>query len=218
MALFITVLRDEPSHSPSPAGFVYLRFFWTPAPFLFSSVWPYQPVAIAVLVYLQFTWGKRPSPTLRQSVPLVSLCWKPSPLQAHWGWLCHTCLLWHSDMTHISHCWGPSPLQALWGGPHPHLLLQAYLFTVGVGKYPSPTLRQSMPHGEAPLPLTPELRASFSLCYMSFFSIACLLFSFIFFVGCGSVCPVGYAGFSQGCVWENRMPFFFSHLWVCQAG
>jgi hypothetical protein len=37
-ALFITVLRYESSHSPSTAGLVYLRFFWMPAPFLFSSV------------------------------------------------------------------------------------------------------------------------------------------------------------------------------------
>jgi hypothetical protein len=37
-ALFITVLRDKPSHSPSPAGFAYLEFSWTPAPSLFSSV------------------------------------------------------------------------------------------------------------------------------------------------------------------------------------
>jgi hypothetical protein len=51
-ALFITVLRDESSHSPNPAGFVNLRFFWMPVPFLFSSVWPYQPVGIATLVYL----------------------------------------------------------------------------------------------------------------------------------------------------------------------
>jgi hypothetical protein len=78
-ALFITVLRDESSHSPSPAGFVYLRFSGTPAPFLFSRVWPYQPVAIAVLIYLQFTQGSA-LPTLQWSVPHVSHCWKPSPL------------------------------------------------------------------------------------------------------------------------------------------
>jgi hypothetical protein len=33
-----------------------------PASFVFSSVWSYQPVAIAVLVYLQFAWGSAPAP------------------------------------------------------------------------------------------------------------------------------------------------------------
>jgi hypothetical protein len=33
-----------------------------PVPFLFSCVWPYQTAAIAVLVYLQFTWGSAPPP------------------------------------------------------------------------------------------------------------------------------------------------------------
>jgi hypothetical protein len=98
-----TVLRDESSHSLSPAGFVYLRFFWTLAPFLFSNVWPYQPVAIAVLVYLQFVWGSA-----------------------------------------LPHSW------------------------------------VKLPHREVLLPLTPELRASYPLCYVSFFSVDCLLFRFFF--------------------------------------
>jgi hypothetical protein len=61
-ALLIAVLRDESSHSPCPDGFVYLKFSWMPASFVFSSVWSYQPVAIAVLVYLQFAWGSAPAP------------------------------------------------------------------------------------------------------------------------------------------------------------
>jgi hypothetical protein len=56
-ALFIAVCRGEPAHSPSPAGFVYLKFSWTPAPSLFSSVKSYQPVTVAGLVYLQLMWG-----------------------------------------------------------------------------------------------------------------------------------------------------------------
>jgi hypothetical protein len=44
-------------HSPSPAGFIYLEFSWTHAPFVFSSIQPYPHVAIAVLFYLEFTWG-----------------------------------------------------------------------------------------------------------------------------------------------------------------
>jgi hypothetical protein len=82
--LCCSVLSDESSHSPSPAGFVYLRFFWTPAPFLFSSVWPYQPVAIAVLVYLQFTWGSAPPP-LSGRVCLMSVTVGSFPLSKHAG-------------------------------------------------------------------------------------------------------------------------------------
>jgi hypothetical protein len=45
-------------HSPSPAGFVYLEFSWTHAPFVFSSIQPYSHVAIAVFFYyLEFAWG-----------------------------------------------------------------------------------------------------------------------------------------------------------------
>jgi hypothetical protein len=112
-------------------------------------------------------------PTLWQGVPLFSLCWMPSPLQA------------------------------CWVGPHPHLLLQACLFTVCMEKCPSPILWQSMPHREGHFPLTPELRAPCPLCYI-FFSIACLLFScwFFFFAVQRLVCPGGYAGFSQGWLWE----------------
>jgi hypothetical protein len=31
-------------------------------PFVFSSVYPYLPVAIAVLFYLEFVWGDAPPP------------------------------------------------------------------------------------------------------------------------------------------------------------
>jgi hypothetical protein len=34
----------------------------------------------------------------------------------------------------------------------------------------------------------------------------CILFSFSFFPGWGSVCLGGYADLAQGCVWEYRMP------------
>jgi hypothetical protein len=49
-------------HSPSPAGFVCLEFSWTRAPFVFSSIQPYLPVAIAVLLYLEFVWRSSPPP------------------------------------------------------------------------------------------------------------------------------------------------------------
>jgi hypothetical protein len=34
----------------------------------------------------------------------------------------------------------------------------------------------------------------------------CLSFSFSFFPGWGSVCPGGYAGLVQGCLWEYCVP------------
>jgi hypothetical protein len=83
-ALFITVLRDEPSHSPSPAGFAYLEFSWTPAPFLFFSVEPYQPVAIAVLAYLEFTWGSSP-PLLSDKALCTSATVGSLPFSKHAG-------------------------------------------------------------------------------------------------------------------------------------
>jgi hypothetical protein len=49
-------------HSSSPAGFVYLEFSWTHDPFVFSSIQPYSPVAIAVLFYFQFGSGGAPPP------------------------------------------------------------------------------------------------------------------------------------------------------------
>jgi hypothetical protein len=43
-ALFIAVFRAELSHSPNPAGFVYLEFSWKLTPSLSSSVKSCQPV------------------------------------------------------------------------------------------------------------------------------------------------------------------------------
>jgi hypothetical protein len=49
-------------HSPGPVGFVYLEFSWMHAPFVFSSIQFYPPVALAVLFYLEFAWGCAPPP------------------------------------------------------------------------------------------------------------------------------------------------------------
>jgi hypothetical protein len=54
------------------------------------------------------------------------------------------------------------------GGVMPHLLSLA-----------------GLPHRKEPLPLTPELRVPHPLCYMSFFSVAYLLFRFFFLLGGG---------------------------------
>jgi hypothetical protein len=70
------------------------------------------------------------------------------------------------------------------------LLWMACLFTVLWGIAPSPLL-----HSECP--------ALFAMCL---FCCYCLLFSFSFFPGWGSVCPGGYADLAQGCLWEYRVP------------
>jgi hypothetical protein len=67
-------------------------FFWMPAPFLYSSVWPYQPVAIALLVYIQLTWGSAP-PSLSRIVCLTSVAVGAFPSLSMLGGLCHICLL-----------------------------------------------------------------------------------------------------------------------------
>jgi hypothetical protein len=45
----------------------------------------------------------------------------------------------------------------------------------------------------------PSLLRVFFFCY-------CLLFSFSFFPGWGSICAGGYADLAQGCLWEYRVP------------
>jgi hypothetical protein len=49
--------REWVLHWPSPTGFVHLEFSWMHAPFVFSSIQSYPPVAIAVLFYFEFAWG-----------------------------------------------------------------------------------------------------------------------------------------------------------------
>jgi hypothetical protein len=59
-------------------------------------------------------------------------------------------------------------------------------------------------HKGFPLPSSSALRVPHPLCYMSF--CYCLLFSFSFFPGWGSVCPGVYADLAQGCLWEYHVP------------
>jgi hypothetical protein len=126
-----------------------------------------------------------PLPTLQQSMLLFSLCLKPSPLQAVCGGL-HSCLLW-----------------------------QACLFTVPVGKCPSPILQQSVPHGEAP---SPFLQSSghptiFAMC--SLFQM--LVYYYFFFLQGGSQSVQGamLIFLRGGC--GRTSCHLFAHLWVCQA-
>jgi hypothetical protein len=82
------------SFTPSPAGFVCLEFSWLHAPFLFSSIQPYLPVAIAVFSFIIYSLCEGVlSPTLQCSMLHSSHCCKLSPLQAYWGRCCHSCLL-----------------------------------------------------------------------------------------------------------------------------
>jgi hypothetical protein len=62
------------------------------APFVFSSIQPYPPVAIASFFKFRICVGRCPYPTLLWSVPHFSHCYQPSPLQAHWGRWCYSCL------------------------------------------------------------------------------------------------------------------------------
>jgi hypothetical protein len=124
-ALFITVLSDEPSHSPSPAGFVSLRFFWTPAPFLFSSVWPYQPVAIAVLVYLLFAWGSAPPP-LSGGACLTSVSVGSLSLSKHAG-VGFATPAFSGRLTYLQFMWGSAP---------PPLPSRACISSASVGSLP----------------------------------------------------------------------------------
>jgi hypothetical protein len=159
------------------------------------SIQSYPPVAIAILFYLEFTWGGPPPPLS--------------------GGACHTlatvgCLL----LSKHTRGGGSTPafsgrlvyLQFTWGSASPSPLSGgAFLMTGTITSFPC-----SKVAGQGPLLLPSpvclftvhslELRAPCSLCYMSiFFSAACLLFSFFsFFLGRGSVCPESYADLSQG--------------------
>jgi hypothetical protein len=60
--LYLCRSQEWALHSPNPTGFVYLELSWMLAPFIFSSIQPYPPVAIAVLFCLEFTWSCAPPP------------------------------------------------------------------------------------------------------------------------------------------------------------
>jgi hypothetical protein len=65
----------------------------------------------------------------------------------------------------------------------------------------------------APSPFSGVLSATPSLHFLFVFSS--LFIVQFFFVGGGSVCPVGYAGLSQGWLGENHVTLG-AHLLVCQ--
>jgi hypothetical protein len=179
--------------------------------FVFSSIWSYSPVAIAVLFYLEIAWGDASPSTLRWRLPHFSCCCKPSPLQAHGGgerW-CHTHLLQPAclfEFTRGSGMEGRSiPLQ--WSFPHDSCSYKLSFCKVAGWVLPLlPPLASlfiySLSEG---CPVRPPLSRAQgtppSLLHVFLFSAACLLFSlvfFSFFPARGSICPGGYADLSQG--------------------
>jgi hypothetical protein len=54
------------------------------------------------------------------------------------------------------------------------------------------------------------LRPPCPLCWVFLFSPLFIIQFFFFFAGQGSACPGGYAGLSQGWLWENHMPLICS--------
>jgi hypothetical protein len=168
-------------------------------PFVFSSIQPYPPVAIAVFFKFIVRVERCPSSTLQWSVPHFSSCYKPSPLQAQWGRRCHSCLLQplfiYSSMRecpspplqwsfpHDSHCYNHSPLQGCLAGPTPPpfsgqlLYLQ---FKWGV-----------------PLPHSSELRMPCLFAMCLFFQL--LVYSVCFFL----FFPWVGVGLSRGLCWSG---------------
>jgi hypothetical protein len=123
------------------------------------------------------------SPTFWWSMPHFSHCYKPSPLQAHWGRRCHIHLLWPAYLQCTRECLSPPlqwsfhttsavtnfPLSKVAGQVPPLLPSPAGLFIYSsCGECPSPVLWSS---GHPTL---------FAMCL--FFSAACLLFSLVFFL------------------------------------
>jgi hypothetical protein len=81
--------------------------------------------------------------------------------------------------------------------------------------FSSPACLFTVPWGISPSPLFGAQDAPPSLLHVFFFCY-CLLFSFSFFPGWGSVCPGGYADLAQGCLWEYRVPLGLT-LWSASS-
>jgi hypothetical protein len=105
------------------------------APFVFSSVQPYPPVAIAVLFQLEFSYGCPPPPLSGGACPTLAAVGR-LPLPKHTGgggatptfsaWLVYLQLAWRSappplqwSFSHDSHCYKLSLLQGCWVGAAP---------------------------------------------------------------------------------------------------
>jgi hypothetical protein len=151
-------------------------------------------------VSLALTWPLRLC--LLRVLLCASLCYKLSPFQAHWGrWHC-TSFLWPVCLFTAQVGSGSSPLSFgvflprhfyklshswLLGVCHRSCLLWPSLFIYSSKRDSPPSLFSSG---------CPTLFATCLYCCY------CLLLSFSFFLGWGSVCPEGCADLAQGCLWE----------------
>jgi hypothetical protein len=191
--------------------------------FVFSSIQPYLPAAIAVFFYLEGTWGCAPLPlsigACYTLATIGSLSFSKhtggggaSPasssqcvyLQFAWGVPLPP--LWWS-VPHFSHCYKLSPLQGCWvGAPLLPSLAGLFIYSSREG---------------VPLPHSMELGRPtlFAMClFFFFFLTACLLFSLFFPLG-GSqsvhgamlICPRFVCG---------SITCHLAHLLICfsQAG
>jgi hypothetical protein len=97
-------------------------------PLLFSPVYsPTRLLQLQSFFIIQNLVGRCPSPTLWWSMPHVSHCCKPSPLQAHWGRWCHSCLLWLACLFTVWVGSASPPLSGTQGTP-PSLLYVFFSF------------------------------------------------------------------------------------------
>jgi hypothetical protein len=180
------------------------------APFVFSSIQPHLPVAIAVLFYLEFTWGSALPPVSGGAcqtlatvgcLPLSKHTGGGGATPAFSGWQCPSPLIsggaFPMTVTVVSF---PHSKLAGWGVPL--LPSSAGLFVYSsVGECPSPTL-QSSGHP-----------ALFATCLFSFFR--CLfIIQFVFFFSSlgGGQSVYGACWLSQGCLSEYCM------LLICSPG
>jgi hypothetical protein len=186
--------------SPSPAGFVNLEFSWMHAPFVFSSIQPYSPVAIAVLFYLESEWGGAP--------PLLS------------SGACHTlaavgCLLFSKHTGEVVPLLPSQASLFIYSSGRGASLLPlsrgAFLKTATVTSFPCSKVAGRVPpllpslaglfiyssgRGSAPPPVSRAQGALPSLLRVFFFS--CLFITqvfFSFYPGQGSVCLGGCAAY-----------------------
>jgi hypothetical protein len=143
--LYLCRSQEWALHSPSPAGFVCLEFSWPHAPFLFSSIQPYLPVAIAVFFYyyyLEFGWGGAPPPLSGGMCYTLATVTRP-PLSKHTGggaaipafshWLVYLQFEWGVPLCHSPELRVPHPLCYVSFSFFSCLFIIQFVFSLWVG-------------------------------------------------------------------------------------